>query len=390
LSKGDGTVVFESESLRALPISLPPRSTETSHAAFHDVLLPGLGSFRFMSGNVRRKGEPWVCHVGVSLEGYRHELAQLKLILLMILPVGLLAALAGGYLLAGRALAPVHLITSTARSISAKNLAERVVVANRDDELGRLADTFNGMITRLEHSFDAMRQFTADASHELLTPLTAMRTEVEVSLRAERSSEQYRRVLASVLEEVERLTKLADDLLLLSREDAKAIGPEFERLRLDLLVQEVAGHVRALAEESGISMAVSNMPPATVFGDADALRQVFFNLLDNAVKYTPQGGSVTICGLLNAGEVGVEISDTGIGIPLDSVPRVFDRFYRVDKSRSRELGGTGLGLSIAKALVERHRGRIEVESTVGKGSTFRVYLPMMGDDQVDIQQEAKP
>jgi signal transduction histidine kinase len=217
-----------------------------------------------------------------------------------------------------------------------------------------------------------------------------MRTEVEVSLRAERSSEQYRRVLASVLEEVERLTKLADDLLLLSREDAKAIGPEFERLRLDLLVQEVAGHVRALAEESGISMAVSNMPPATVFGDADALRQVFFNLLDNAVKYTPQGGSVTICGLLNAGEVGVEISDTGIGIPLDSVPRVFDRFYRVDKSRSRELGGTGLGLSIAKALVERHRGRIEVESTVGKGSTFRVYLPMMGDDQVDIQQEAKP
>jgi heavy metal sensor kinase len=326
----------------------------------------------------------------VSLDGYRHELAQLRLILLMILPVGLLAALGGGYLLAGRALAPVHLITSAARSISAKNLAERVAVTNRNDELGQLADTFNGMIARLEHAFDAMRQFTADASHELLTPLTAMRTEVEVSLRTERSSEQYRRVLASVLEEVERMTKLADDLLLLSREVAKVAGPKSERLRLDLLVQEVAGHMRALAEESGISMEVCNMPPATVFGDADALRQVFFNLLDNAVKYTPQGGSVTICGNSGDGEVVIGVSDTGIGIPSASVARVFDRFYRVDKSRSRELGGTGLGLSITKALVERHRGRIELESAEGKGSTFRVYLPVMGEDQVEVQQEAKP
>jgi len=253
-----------------------------------------------------------------------------------------------------------------------------------------LARTINGMIARLEHAFNSMRQFTADASHELLTPLTAMRTEVEVSQRVERSPEQYRRVLGSVLEEVERMTKLADGLLLPSREDAKPMGPEFERLRLDLLVQEVAGHMRALAEESGIAMTVDDILPSTVLGGADALRQVFFNLLDNAVKYTPPGGSLTIRGRSGEGEVVIDVRGTGIGIPLDSVSRVFDRFYRVDKSRSRELGGTGLGLSITKALVERHQGHIEVESIVGRGSTFRVYRPVMGEDQVETQQEAKP
>lgn len=376
LTRADGTVALESDELRSFAIPLPPDSPRSSTHVLHDVSHPQHGPFRFMSGEVRGKAESWLLQVGVSLADYHHELAEFRTVLLMILPVGLLAAVGGGYWLAGRALAPVHRITSTAQTISAKSLSQRVVVANPNDELGQLAETINGMIGRLEHAFDSMRQFTADAAHELLTPLTAMRTEVEVALRAERPPEQYRRVLASVLEEVERLSKLADSLLLLSREGAKIVQTPKEWIRLDALVQEVAGHMEAVAGESGIRMTVHELPAVTVHGDPDGLRQVFFNLLDNAVKYTPRGGTVAVRGLVEDNQIVVEVSDTGLGIPGESLSRVFDRFYRVDKSRSRELGGTGLGLSISKAIIERHHGRIEVQSAVGQGSTFRVVLPL--------------
>jgi signal transduction histidine kinase len=231
------------------------------------------------------------------------------------------------------------------------------------------------MIGRLEHAFDAMRRFTADASHELLTLLTAMRTETEVALRADRPAEHYQRVLASILEEIERLTKLADNLLLLSREDTQAIQLSRGPVRLDELVRGVIEHVAVLAEAASVKLQIGQLPAATIEADVDCLRQVFFNLLDNAVKYTHPGGSVTVRGYTTDSEATVEVSDAGIGIPAESLPRVFDRFYRVDKSRSRQMGGTGLGLSICKALVERHGGRIEVESVEGKGSTFRVVLP---------------
>jgi heavy metal sensor kinase len=376
LTKADGTVLFESEVLGSFPAPAPPDSPESSTHVLHDVSHPEHGSFRFMSGTVQGKTESCLLQVGMSLADYHHELAELGMVLLMILPVGLLAAMGGGYWLAGRALAPVHRITSTAQTISAKNLAQRVAVANPNDELGQLAETINGMIGRLEHAFDSMRQFTADASHELLTPMTAIRTEVEVALRAERPPEQYRRVLASVLEEVERMSKLADSLLLLSREDAKVVQTPKEVIRLDTLVQEVAGHMEAVAGDSGIQMTIHELPAVTAHGDPDGLRQVFFNLLDNAIKYTAQGGTVAVRGLVENDQIVIEVSDTGIGIPRESLPRVFDRFYRVDKSRSRELGGTGLGLSISKALIERHLGRIEVQSAVGQGSTFRVVLPL--------------
>ncbi|OHB82005.1 MAG: hypothetical protein A2W31_05290 [Planctomycetes bacterium RBG_16_64_10] len=376
LTRADGTVLFESEELRSFPVRLPPDSPQSLAHVLHDVPHPEHGPFRFMSGMVQGKTESWLVQVGVSLADYRHELAELGMVLVMILPVGLLAAVGGGYWLAGRSLAPVQRITSTAQAISAKSLSQRVAVANPNDELGQLAETINGMIGRLEHAFDSMRQFTADASHELLTPLTAIRTEVEVALRAERPPEQYRRVLASVLEEVERMAKLGDSLLLLSREDAKVVQMPKELIRLDTLVQEVAGHMEAVAEESGLRMTVQELPAVTVHGDPDGLRQVFFNLLDNAVKYTPQGGTVAILGRVEDARIVIEVSDSGIGIPTESLSRVFDRFYRVDKSRSRELGGTGLGLSISKALVERHQGRIEVQSAVGQGSTFRAVLPL--------------
>lgn len=390
LATTSGRVLVEPHGWHPLPFPLPPGPPRSSIYVFHDVFHPEHGRFRFLSGTVQGKTESWRLQVGVSFGDYYHELMEFRTVLVMTLPAGLLAAVGGGYWLAGRALAPVHCITSTAQKISEKNLSQRVAVANPRDELGQLAETINGMIARLEHAFDAMRQFTADASHELFTPLTAMRTELEVALRADRPPEQYRGVLASVLEEVQRMGKLADSLLLLSREDAGAVQPPKELIRLDALVQEVAGHMEAVARESGIQMTVGELPAVMVSGDPHGLRQVLFNLLDNAVKYTPQGGNVRVQGFIQDAQIVIEVADSGIGIPPDSVPKVFDRFYRVDKSRSRKLGGTGLGLSIAKAIVERHQGRIEVQSAVAEGSTFRVVLPLAGESEPSAGTDRVP
>lgn len=350
---------------------MPPGSPTHSEAPLADGT-----PHRFLSGSVHNSRGDWLVQVGTSLEQYEQEVRELRFVLLTVLPVGMLAAIAGGYWLAGRALRPIQRITGAARRITAQSLAERIPVDNHEDELGRLSDTLNAMIGRLEHAFDAMRQFTVAASHELLTPLTAMRIETEVVLRANRPAEQYQRVLVSILEEIERLTKLADSLLLLSREDTQAIQVSHQAVRLDELVQGVAEHVSVLAEAANVKMHIGPLPPATIEADVDSLRQMFLNLLDNAVKYTLPGGSVTVRGQASDGEATIEVSDTGIGIPTESLPRVFDRFYRVDKSRSRQMGGTGLGLSICKALIERHGGRIGVESAEGKGTTFRVVLPM--------------
>lgn len=375
LKSPGGVTLMESDALRGVKV-VGPIEGQPAGTPVHSVRsLVREGRFRFLSGTVHSSQGDWSVQIGTSLEQYERELGELRTVLLTILPVGMLAAVFGGYWLAGRALKPIQRITDTARSITAQNLGKRISAANQQDELGHLAETLNAMIGRLEHAFDAMRQFTADASHELLTPLTAMRTETEVALRADRPPEQYRRVLASILEEIERLTRLADNLLLLSREDTQAIQLSREPVRLDELVRGVAGHVEVLAHASNVTLQIDTLPMATVEADVDCLRQVFFNLLDNAVKYTHPGGSVIVRGHATDSEVTVEVSDTGIGIPAESLPWIFDRFYRVDKSRSRQMGGTGLGLSISKALIERHGGRIEVESDVGKGSTFRIILP---------------
>jgi heavy metal sensor kinase len=371
-----GQVLAESRELSGADLPWPADRDGGGQPTYHFGTAPAGGRYRVKSGKLASdQGELWV-QVAAPLDGYDHELAELRAVLLTLLPAGLLLAVAGGYWLAGRALAPVQRMTETARRISAQNLRERIPSANREDELGRLAETLNSMIGRLERSFDAMRQFTADASHELRTPLTAMRTEVEIALRNARTPDDYQQVLASVLEEVERIAKLADSLLLLSREDAGAAPAVRRPVRLDDLVREVAGHAKAVAEQAGVALTVGELPVATVDGDPDRLRQVFFNLFDNAVKYNRAGGTVTVRGHRAGRHVAIEVRDTGVGIPADELPRVFDRFYRVDKSRSRRMGGAGLGLSIVKALVEGHGGRVEVESTPGEGSTFRVVLPV--------------
>ncbi|HTU00385.1 MAG TPA: ATP-binding protein, partial [Candidatus Sulfotelmatobacter sp.] len=307
-----------------------------------------------------------------------------------LVPVALCLAGGGGWLLARRALRPVDQMTLAARRIEAEDLSLRIAGPRTDDELGRLARTLNEMLARLEAGFAQVRRFSADASHELRTPLTVLRGEIEVALRSPRDSDEYRRVLSSTLEEVERMARLVEDLLLLSRADAGGLRWESERVELDHLVEEVAKQGDVLARGKQIHVRLKDLAPLVVQGDGRRLKQLLLNLVDNAIKYTPDGGQVSL-GLRTTPaessggpvsspaareEVEITVQDTGIGIPPDEIPRIFERFYRADPARSREAGGAGLGLCIGKTIAEAHGGRIEVNSTPGVGSTFRVLLPL--------------
>jgi signal transduction histidine kinase len=241
------------------------------------------------------------------------------------------------------------------------------------------------MIARLEGSFAEMRRFTADASHELRTPLAAIRTEAEVALNRPLDTADCRQLLGSILEECERLTRLTEQLLALAREDAGAAPQAGGPVDLATLVKGVVENMRPLAEANAIRLHEESDGPAQVTGDETRLRQVFYNVLDNAIKYTPEGGTVTVRCTRRGREAVVTVADTGVGIPPEHLPRVFDRFYRVDRARSREQGGTGLGLSIARCIVAAHGGRIELDSTPGRGTTCTVALPEKGNNESNAE-----
>jgi signal transduction histidine kinase len=268
-------------------------------------------------------------------------------------------------------------ITRAARVIGIQSLSQRLAVPTSGDEIQRLSETWNGMLARLEAAVKRLSQFTADASHELRTPIALIRTTAELTLRRERSPETYREALRQVLLESERTTRLVEDLLLLARADAGLPSLPLERLELIPLVRDVCqqGQILAGARQLEIS---AEIPDEPVFVEANdpALRRMLLLLLDNAVKYTPSGGRITLS--VDRGPAGatVAVRDTGIGIPETALPHVFERFYRVDESRNRDAGGTGLGLSIAKWIAERHHASLEAESVVGQGSVFRIRFPL--------------
>ena len=307
-----------------------------------------------------------------------HSLAHLRIALFSAVPVIFVAAAAVAYLLAGRALAPMAQVTEATRRITADRLGDRLPVPYQGDELGRLAATVNDMLARLERAFVEMRRFTADASHELRTPLTVLRAEVEVAQGKPLSPDDVRELLASVLEECDRLARLTDQLLTLARQDAGTVPPKREPVDVAVLAAGVVEDLSPLAEAKGQTLRLGVEPGRdglVVPGDSGQLRQALVNLIDNAVKYTPEGGTVEVrVGATPVG-VAVTVADTGEGIPAEHLPRVFDRFYRVDKARSRELGGTGLGLAIMKGIVEGHGGRVELTSEVGRGTVCTVTIP---------------
>jgi heavy metal sensor kinase len=307
-------------------------------------------------------------------------LQNLFSIFLYLIPVVFVISVVGGFFLAKKSLRPVDEITRTARKITATNLRERIHVNNPEDEIGRLTETLNDMIGRLEASFEQVQQFSMDASHELRTPLTIMRGEIELSLRGNKKTASYKKTLASLLEEVLRMTSIIEGLILLAKADSGNAKMEKKPTRLDSLVSEIREDADILAEQKKISVSISKLDEITVMGDPVRLRQLMLNLVDNAIKYTPEGGQVILSLQRLNGDANFTVEDTGIGIPPRDIRRIFDRFYRVDKSRSRLPDGLGLGLSISKWVAEAHGGRLLAESRVGSGSRFTVILPAVSNN----------
>jgi heavy metal sensor kinase len=337
--------------------------------------------WRVLSGQSNIGDTPFVIQVAQSEEAMRRERAELLLVLLLGLPIGVALAGLGGYSLARRALAPVNSMADRARFITAERLQDRLPVENPNDEFGRLATVFNETLTRLESSFEQMRRFTSDASHELRTPLTAIRSVGEVSLRGKKSEGEYREVIASMLEEVDSMARLVERLLMLSRADMGQAKLSRDRIDLVDLAADVAGQLEVLAEEKRQSIDVDARSVVWT-GDRLVLRQALINLVDNAIKYTPQGGKIRIHVDIESDGAIIEVRDTGPGIPADFRERIFDRFYRVDGARSRGGGGgMGLGLSIARWAVEVHGGTLTLENAETDGCVFRIHLPdaMRGD-----------
>jgi heavy metal sensor kinase len=305
-------------------------------------------------------------------------LRSFLLISLVLIPLTAIAAAVGGGALLERLLDPLRRLVETTREIGIGGLSRRVQEPERPSDLQDLAQSFNGMLMRLERAVDALRRFTADASHELRTPLTSIQGTVQVALSRERSAHELRETLGDVMEETEWMLHLVDGLLTLARSEEGLVPLRSDPVNVTALLEDAVEMARLLAADKAIEIHFEVKEPLFVPGIAGQLRQVFLNLVSNAVKFTEQGAVTVSAGRLDEGEHGrwveVRIADTGVGIAPEELTRVFDRFYRGDAARVRS-GGTGLGLAIAKLLVQQHGGEIDVQSRLGHGTEFRVLLP---------------
>lgn len=316
-----------------------------------------------------------VIQVGMSQENLYATRRRFLWVMAAVLPLGLLLAAGGGWALARRALAPVEDMVEAARRISAEHLAERLEESGTGDELDRLSGVLNAMLERLDLSFRQTRQFSADASHELQTPLTILQGELEVALRAPRTPEAYREVIQSALQEIERMAVLVEGLLLLARADAGMLRLDLQPVDAAQLLAEVYERMRILAQSRAVVLDIEALEPRIVFGDRERLRRVLFNLVDNAVKYTPAGGRVTLSLQQLDGRICLSVRDTGIGLSDAEQEHIFQRFHRAGSAREHGASGSGLGLCIARSIVEAHGGTLQVASRPGAGSTFTVCLP---------------
>lgn len=310
-----------------------------------------------------------------SLEPADAIIAAMNWWMLLFIPVALAVAGAGGYLLSRRALVSVDEITDAARTITLQNLSQRLSVPQTGDELQRLSEAWNETLGRLESAVNRLTQFTADASHELRTPITLIRTAAEVALRKDRSAGEYRDTLQEIREETERTSKLIENLMALARADSGLTALPVCTVDVRALILEASDRARSIARE-GLNFG-SEVPDeaVTVTGNEAGLRTLFSALVDNALKYTPAGGQVKLSLTRDSGNVLVSVMDTGVGMSPDVVPHIYERFYRADESRNRDAGGFGLGLCIAKWIADGHGAQILVDSEPGRGSIFTVRFP---------------
>jgi heavy metal sensor kinase len=372
---GDGTWIYRSPFLQAhaLPTQGP---ASIRRASFENQKLGGR-HFRFITQKIEVNGRLYALQTGLPTNDVRDTLKLFRRYLEMFAPLLLLVAAIGGYWLSRRALAPVDAIVRTARDISGTNLNRRLTQLKTGDELQRLSDTLNDMLERIERAFLRVTQFTADASHELRTPISLVRTEAELALRKPRAEAEYQESLRHILLEAERTTALIEELLSLARADSGSETLHMRPINLRETLQGIADDWRQVAAVRNLQFESSiEVPDSFVLGDETSLRRVVNILLDNAFKYTPSPGNVYLLLERKKNRVVITVRDSGIGIAAEEQSKIFERFYRVDKARSREMGGAGLGLSIAEWIVGQHRGSIQVQSSPGQGSLFRVELPL--------------
>jgi heavy metal sensor kinase len=322
-------------------------------------------------------GSHFVVESGIPYQQIQLVLHGLLLTLGIYTPFVVFLAVGGGYWLMRRSLRPVDDITERAEGITSSNLSERLPVIRTGDELERLSTALNRMIGRLDDAFQHINRFSADASHELRTPLTILQLELEGMVQTHALSASLEDQIGSALEETHRMSRIVESLLTISRLDAGEANLDRARLDLGDLTNSTAHEMNVLAQEKALSLRSSAVGTVYIEGDRTRLQQVVANLIDNAIKYTQEGGTVEVKVQREAGKAILEVSDNGVGIPTTAIPHVFERFYRVDKARSRASGGAGLGLSIVKAICTAHGGEISVRSEEGRGSRFRVELPLV-------------
>lgn len=367
---------------------LPVPSGVSSKPRFDNLTRPELGEVRRLTAVVPTENGTFTVMLLAELKHVHEELDLVIRALLLTVPITLGIAAALAYWLAYKALAPVEELRRLTDEITAERLNRRLPIPNPGDELGHLAQTINSMIARLEHSFDEVRRFTADASHELRTPITVIRSEAEMGADSSQDLEEAGRRFQSILEECTRLASATNQLLTLSREDSGINQVMREPISLRPLLQESVDSLEPLAKAKNQELQADIDRDVTVLADPTRLRQVFHNLIDNAIKYTPPAGKIRVTLARTDSDAIVTVKDNGVSIDSAHLPHVFDRFYRVNKNNTSDDGGAGLGLSIVKSIVTAFRGRVDVTSTLGEGSEFRISLPLAPEER--LCQERKP
>lgn len=349
-------------------------------APFFYETVKGVFSFplRLLSLRVEdRDGRPHILQLALSVQDMQTTRRDLLNIFAVLFPVLLVFVAVLGYVFMKRAFSPIKKMVTVSKKITAEDLSLRLESLDSRDEIGELSETLNEMIIRLERSFNQIRQFSGDVSHELKTPLSHLKLHAEVTLRRERTKQEYQHVLAGVIEDTENLQKIIEDLLFLARLDTQSIPLQFKTLELNEVLLAVFEDTQPMAKAKSLSLGFAEIDQTHMKGDVGLIKRLLTNLVMNTIRYTPSGGKIVFSLQKDTDHAVVTIADTGIGIPQAALPFIFDRFYRVDSSRSAESGGAGLGLSIAQKIVEVHGGQIKVDSELGKGTVFRVTLPCL-------------
>ncbi len=381
-----GMVVAKSSSLEGFILPLTENAYERAvegESTYEIVDTMGRFPVRTITKPVRVGGGlVAIIQVGSSMEVLERIFRYIVYVFLFGGAAVIVISSLGGRAIAKKAFKPVDNITRMARKIEAENLNERLEIKGPHDEIRRLAETFNETIARLEASFNRVKQFTGDASHELKTPLTILKGEIEVALRGSGSPEYMKEVLESALEEIDRMSNIVNNLLDLAKADVEVMVSKKEPVRFDTVVTESFELLKRRAVTKNISMAISNNSSLEVLGDGVRLGQLVFNLIDNGIKYNREDGSLDISLEAEGGDAVLRVSDTGLGIADTELPHIFDRFYRVDKARTRDTGGAGLGLNICTAIVESMGGEIGAESNLGQGTVFTVKIPLLSDKKL--------